>query len=206
MRAAVITADIVNSTQLSKPAFRKVVKQLTDLLQPYQFEFFRGDSFQVLLKTPSEALRLLLQLRASAIKWSTMTTPADVRASIGIGNAKRTIKDLKTASDEVFVLSGRAFDKLEKEERLTIVCNEKNKAVNLGLEVLAQFADYIFQRLTAKQAAVVLELLSRRTQTEAAKKLKKSQATVHKHAQAARWPEIQTLLASYENFVELIES
>jgi hypothetical protein len=130
---------------------------------------------------------------------------ADIRASIGLGNVKLPVKSFQTASGDVFILSGRSFDKMEKDERLIIICEEKNKAVNSGLKVLSQFIDYLFQRLTFKQAAVVYELLMNRTQVDTAKRLKKSQATVHKHTQAAGWPEIEKLLMEYKTLVTLIE-
>jgi hypothetical protein len=206
MVSAVITADIVNSTKLSKAEYKKLMKNLSVVLQQHQHEFFRGDSFQVVIKSPEEALKILLQTKTAAMKLSGELMPvADIRASIGIGTLKLPVKSFQTASGDVFVLSGRGFDKLPKDERLTIVCNEKNKAVNLGLKVIAQFIDYLFQRLTFKQAAVVHELLMNRTQTETAKRLKKSQATVHKHIQSAGWPEIEKLLEDYKNLVVLTE-
>jgi hypothetical protein len=204
--SAVITADIVNSTKLSKAESKKLMKNLAGILQEHQHEFFRGDSFQVLVKSPNEALRILLQTRTTAMKLSGSSMPvADIRASIGIGNVKLPVKSFQTASGDVFILSGRAFDKLAKEERLTIICDEKNKAVNSGLKVISQFIDYLFQRLTFKQAAVVYELLMARTQIDTAKRLKKSQATVNKHTQAAGWPEIEKLLEEYKNLIALIE-
>jgi len=203
--SAVITADIVNSTQLPKANYKKLLKNLELLFGEYQYEFFRGDSFQVFLKSPGEALAVLLKARTAAIRLSENTSSSDIRASIGIGTVKLPVKSIQTAIGDVFVLSGRAFDKLEKEERLSIVSDERNKAVNIGLVVISQFIDYLFQRLTFKQAAVVYELLMNRTQVDTAKRLKKSQATVHKHTQAAGWPEIEKLLMEYKTLVTLIE-
>ena len=204
--AAVITADIVNSTKIAKADYKKLMKNLTGILQEHQHEFFRGDSFQVLIKSPNEALQVLLQARTAAMKLTESSMPiADIRASIGLGNVKLPVKSFQTASGDVFILSGRSFDKMEKDERLIIICEEKNKAVNSGLKVLSQFIDYLFQRLTFKQAAVVYELLMNRTQIDTAKRLKKSQATVHKHTQAAGWPEIEKLLMEYKTLVTLIE-
>jgi hypothetical protein len=206
MLSAVITADIVNSTGLSKPEYKKLVKNLMAVLQPHQYEFFRGDSFQVLVKSPAEAFKILLQARTVAMKLSGASMPtADIRASIGIGSIRLPVKSFQTASGDVFVLSGRSFDKMPKEERLIMVCDEKHKAINLGLKLISQFIDYLFQRLTFKQAAVVHELLMNRTQVDTAKRLKKSQATVHKHTQAAGWPEIEKLLEDYKNLIALIE-
>jgi hypothetical protein len=203
---AVITADIVNSTRLSKAENKKLMKNLADIFQEHQHEFFRGDSFQVFIKSPNEALQILLQTRTAAMKLSGSSMPvADIRASIGIGQVKLPVKSFQTATGDVFILSGRAFDKMAKMERTLIITNEKNKAVNLGLKLVSEFIDYLFQRLTFKQAGVVYELLLDRTQIETAKRLKKSQATVHKHAQAAGWPEIEKLLTDYKNLIALTE-
>ena len=204
---AVITADIVNSTRLSKAETKKLMKNLLALLQPHKYEFFRGDSFQVYVKTPADALLVLLQMRTAAMKLPTETSMpvADIRASIGIGAVKPPLKDLRTASDEAFILSGRTFDKMKPGQRLTITCNEKNQTANLGLGVVAQFIDYLFQRLTTRQASVVAELLMKRTQTETARKLKKSQATIHKHIQSAGWPQIEKLLTDYQLLIDSIE-
>ncbi|HYK56415.1 MAG TPA: hypothetical protein VEV15_08025, partial [Flavisolibacter sp.] len=173
----------------------------------HKYEFFRGDSFQVYVKSPADALSLLLQMRIAAMKLPAETSMpvADIRGSIGIGVVKPPIKDLRTASDEAFILSGRSFDKMKPGQRLTITCNEKNSTVNLGLGVLAQFIDYLFQRLTTRQASVVAELLMKRTQTETARKLKKSQATIHKHIQSAGWPEVEKLLTDYQLLINSIE-
>ena len=204
--SAVITADIVNSTRLSRIDYKKLIKNLNVILKNYQYEFFRGDSFQVLVKSPNEALKILLQTRTAAMKLSGSAMPiADIRGSIGIGNVKLPLKSFQTATGDVFILSGRAFDKMDKDQRLMVVCNEKNKAVNSGLKIISQFIDYLFQRLTFKQAAVVYELLMERTQIDTAKRLKKSQATIHKHTQAAGWNEIEKLLEEYKNLIALIE-
>jgi hypothetical protein len=45
----------------------------------------------------------------------------------------------------------------------------------------------------------------KRNQTETARKLKKSQATIHKHTQSAGWPEIEKLLAEYQLLIDSIE-
>jgi hypothetical protein len=205
--AAVITADIVNSTMLTKSESKKLMKSLVAILQDYQYEFYRGDSFQVYIKSPVEALWVLLQLRAAAMK----TTPdrsmpvADIRACIGIGSVKPPVRSLKTATDEAFILSGRTFDAIKPDQRLLITCPEKNKGLIPGFMLAAIFIDYIFHRLTSKQSAVVFELLMKRTQTETARRLKKSQATINKHAQAAGWPEIEKLQEQYRILTNLIE-
>lgn len=205
--AAVITADIVNSTRLTKPDEKKLLTALTQIFQDYKLEFYRGDSFQVYLKTPLEAFQLTLRARTMAMKLlpSASDHVFDVRASIGVGTVDHPVKSLKIASGEAFILSGRAFDEMKPEQRLLIQCTEHEKAVNEGFKIIGHFTDYLFRHLTAKQAAVVFELLLGFTQIDIAKRLKKSQSTINKHTQAAGWPEIERLITEYQNLIQLIK-
>ena len=204
--SAVITADIVNSTRLSKSEMKKLMRSLEAILTPHQFEFFRGDSFQAYVKVPEEALSVVLHARTAAIRLGTEGFLSDIRASIGIGTVKLPIRSLTTASGEAFLVSGRSFDIMTPEQRLLIAGGEKNPIANLGLQVTARFIDYLFQRLTSKQAAVIFELMQKSTQVETARKLKKSQATVHKHIQSAGWTELEKNIIAYKNIVATLQS
>jgi len=199
---AVITADIVNSTRLKKAEEKMLISNLSFILKPYKFEFYRGDSFQAYIPDPKQALKVVLQVRAAAKRLSSgFSSPfTDIRASIGIGNITEPVKDLKTAKGEAFLLSGRAFDEMSKTgKRLRI--QSYNEPMNLGLKIIANYADSLFSQLTTKQAAVVFELLMDHNQVETAKRLKKSQPTINKHAQSARWVEINNLIDDYQLFI-----
>ncbi|HEX5026135.1 MAG TPA: hypothetical protein VFV68_12725 [Agriterribacter sp.] len=194
--AAVITADIVNSTLPAPRQGKNLVAQLSAVLKNYLFEFYRGDSFQVYIKDVSEALKLAFQLRTEARKLSTIY---DVRISIGIGKVTAPVKVLRTANSEAFVLSGRMFDQLKDDQRLCI--QSADESANTAFRVMGYFADYLVKRLTAKQAEVVFELLKEQSQTEVAKKLKRKQSTVNKHAQSAGWTEIEKILKEYNKVI-----
>ena len=199
---AVITADIVNSTRLKKAEEKMLTSNLSFILKSYKFEFYRGDSFQAYIPDPKQALKVVLQVRAAAKRLSSgFSSPfTDIRASIGIGNITEPVKDLKTAKGEAFLISGRAFDEMSKTgKRLKI--QSANEAMNLGLKIIANYADSLFSQLTTKQAAVVFELLMDHNQVETAKRLKKSQPTINKHAQSARWVEINNLIEDYQLFI-----
>lgn len=194
--AAVITGDIVNSTLLEPAVSKKLVASLSQVFKEHKFEFYRGDSFQVYIKDSRIALDLVLQSRAIARIYSSMH---DVRASIGIGKMTGPVRTLRTAGGEAFIRSGRAFDSLVNDERLKI--QSYNEEADAALRIIAYFLDHIFFRLTSKQAEVVLELLKEHTQVEVAKRLKKTQSTVNKHAQAAGWTEIERLLNEYQSVI-----
>lgn len=204
--AAVITADLVHSTLLSKPDEKKLLKALEEIFQHHKLEFYRGDSFQVYVKDAAEALRLTLRARAEALKMVPPSTETifDVRASIGIGVVHSPVRSLKTASGEAFVLSGRAFDELPPDQRLSIRCPEQFKSINEGLKVIGYFTDYLYRHLTARQAAVVSELLRGFSQLDVSRRLKKSPSTINKHTQASGWTEIHRLLEEYKTLIHLM--
>jgi hypothetical protein len=194
--AAIITGDIVNFTLSTPPLAKKMIVQLSSVLERHKFEFYRGDSFQVYVKDPSIALELILRLRSVA---KNIHSLHDVRASIGIGQVDSPVRTLGAANSEAFILSGRAFDELGKEQRLLIRCNDPK--ANIALDVIAYFADFILQQVTSSQAEVLLQLLNDQTQAQAAKKLKKAQATVNQLAKSGGWPQLQQLIDEYKRVI-----
>src|SRR4051812_28362626 len=99
---AAITADIVNSTKLPSPAEKKLKTALSAILESHKYEFYRGDSFQVFLKSPEDALLIALLIRSAAMKIppEISNSSIDVRVSIGIGQVNLPIKTLMTATGE----------------------------------------------------------------------------------------------------------
>jgi len=199
---AVLTGDIVNSTRLSTANEKKLLKVLSNVLSSYKYEFYRGDSFQVYLKNAEEALRIALLSRAAAISIpaSDELMHGDVRISIGIGPVKPPVKTLSAAKGDAFLLSGRKFDEITKTgKRLAIAIN--NPVAGTAFEVISDYLNSIFNVMTDKQAIVIFELLTGKTQKNVADKLKKSKSTISQHVMAGRWYEIEKLLKQYENIV-----
>lgn len=196
---AVITADIVNSTKLSASAIKKLNGRIEEVLKPHPHEYYRGDSFQVYLADAAQALALIVQLRLITRQFST-TMPrisADIRSAISVGRIKGPVKNLARTTDELFIHSGRALDSLGQEDDRFLMISRNEKA-NIALRLIAQFMDQLINNITVKQGQVVIELLKGQTQTETAKKLKKTQVTVHRQAHASGWKSISRLLKEYE--------
>jgi hypothetical protein len=202
---AVLTGDIVNSTLLDVTREKKLLKILQAILSEYKHEFFRGDSFQAYIKDGSDGLKTALQCRTAAIGLQPehATVIPDVRISIGLGKVETPVRTLATAKGEAFLLSGRAFDSLQKTEGRLIITTE-NKLANLGLGVLSDYINSIYKQMTPKQAEVIIELLNGYTQQQVADKLNKSKSTISQHVTAGRWDEIENLLNKYKNIVQLI--
>jgi hypothetical protein len=198
--AAILTGDIVNSTGLS-PAQEKTLFELLKLFAAeYKYEFFRGDSFQIYVDDPKDALKMALVCRSLAIGLTENDERYDVRISIGIGEINLPIGNLGMAKGEAFLLSGRRFDDLGDDRRLSIGCG--NELADIGLEVIADYLDNIYGGMTGKQADLITSLLRGMTQQQVSVTLNKSKSTVSQLAAAGRWPEIEKLLEQYKRIIE----
>ena len=202
---AVLTGDIVNSTLLEPSQERELLQTLRTLLAPYKAEFFRGDSFQAYLTKAKDALKLGLQCRTAAIALQAdeSTIKSDVKISIGIGNVEQPISELGTAKGEAFILSGRAFDALQKTEGRLVISTE-DKLGNTALSVVSDYINSIYKQMTTKQAEVIFELLNGLSQQQVAEKLNRSKSTISQHVTAGKWDEIENLIEKYEQIVQLI--
>jgi hypothetical protein len=203
---AILTCDIVNSTKLTSAKEKKLIASIKEIFLQNKIEFFRGDSFQVYIKEPENALVLSLLCRAAAMKLfkEQKAIVADIRISIGIGEVKQPVRALTTAKGEAFLLSGRTFDVMAKSnQRLAITVN--NSLANQGLQVITDYINHIFEKISGKQAEVIFELLKGETQQAVAKKIKKTKSTVHQLTTAGQWPQIEKLLQQYYNIIKLMQ-
>jgi hypothetical protein len=207
--AAVLTGDIVNSTKLLLTQEARLIKALGEVLGNFRgkrrlHEFYRGDSLQIYLDDPADALRMALVCRALAIAVTgneETEVVSDIRISIGIGEVKLPIHQLGIAKGDAFILSGRRFDELQQsEQRLAIGCGVP--LADIGFQVMADYVDSIFKGMTAKQARVIQELLQGMTQQQLAVTLNKSKSTISQLANTGRWAEIEKLLLQYEQLIK----
>lgn len=203
---AVITADIVNSSLLDKDSVNRLSEWLKELINANQakfLSFYRGDSFQSYIVDPYPAYKLALQMRTVAVL-SRIESPeieTDLKISVGIGGIDTPVKNINSAMGEAFILSGRGLDELEKSGARFIVKSE-DQSVNIALETISAFTDYLFTHLTSKQAEVLQHLLNGSNQVEISKILKKSQSTINRHVQALGWNEMEHLLDLYHQCIQ----
>ena len=203
---AVLTGDIVNSTKLGPEDEKLLLKKLHQILEPYTFEFYRGDSFQAYLPDNTLALETALMCRTAAIGINPEAAPAisDVRIGIGIGSVVHPVRDLASAKGEAFLLSGRALDSLDKTRGRLVIDAENNPLANLAFAGMASYINSIYAQMTAKQAEVIFDLLRGETQQQVADKLNRSKSTISQHVTAGRWDEIEDILKNFKSIAALL--
>ena len=188
---SVITADIVGSTKIpaeNRDRLPALIYELADELQvvsPLKVEIFRGDSFQVLVQRPEEALRVAILFRAGLRKSRLLEKGSiDARMAVGIGEVSYDAEQLSLSDGQAFVFSGREFDELKK-RRLSVVT--PNEEYNAELLVSTSMIDDIVSHWSRSQSeCVYLSLLTGEKQDDLAKTLNTQRQNVGKKLKAAK--------------------
>ena len=192
----VITADVVGSTQIkiedrgTLPALlheliRKIAQCRPEL--KLQVDIFRGDSFQVWIEKPECAPLVALLLRAG-LRMSALRAgeqQLDARISVGIGDVAYRDARVSQSDGEAFVLSGRGFDQLGKQQRLMV--QTPSETANEELRVETAFVDDIVSNWSALHSKIMYQALLREmSQGELAEKNNTSQQNVRKRLEKAK--------------------
>lgn len=197
---SVITGDIINS-QKEKPA--KWLKALKNALikwgdTPKQWEIYRGDSFQLEIKDPANALAAAILIKSSIKSVKNM----DVRMAIGIGEKKYNARKITESNGSAFVYSGEILEELKSlNQNLAVKSADLifNKEINLYLKL----ASLIMDGWSSSAAGTVNAALQQpdKSQEALGKLLKVRQNTVSTRLKRARFDEIREVIQMYEEKV-----
>ena len=210
---AVLTGDIIASSELSSEtreslpvSLSSIFERMHELLniasgQRHEFQIFRGDSFQGLLRNAGKAFDAALAIRSTLRHHSEIETEhmIDCRISIGIGSVDFLPARSGEGDGEAFRLSGRHLDSFKKHRSLGIVTPDKDR--NGEFEAECALADFIISRWTANQAEIIPMLLEGKTQTEIASELGIAQSAVSYRVKSSGW---HSLNAMRSRFIEVI--
>lgn len=213
---AVISGDIVGSSRFMEkgPAVRDAIKSahakcaeaFVDALGGLPgVDVFAGDSWQMLVASPTPALRIGLCMRA-LLKADPELPDADSRIAIGIGGAEFIDhENLSVSQGEAFRLSGEALERLRDDGlRLAVALPERLRRRSNQLDVQATIdtmmvlVDSLCRDWTAHQASVVARALMGRTQVSTADELSITQPAVSQALSAAKWHELEAVLLWWE--------
>lgn len=210
---AVITGDIVNSTKVDKKyydqlldtlknAFSRINDQYAQDDTPISFGIFRGDSFQGVIPNPEVALSASLIIRSFLRKSQPkkISYNWDARTAIGIGTIDYLPAKVSEGTGEAFKYSGTHLDRMQTEQRLSIVTPWKE--INDEMKSQTALLDAIIAKWSPLQAEVVLELLEGKSRKEIGKKFDISQAAIHYRVKGAGWFAIKKFLHRFENILK----
>lgn len=212
----VITADVVGSTQIkiedrgTLPALlRELIREIAQCRPELklQVDIFRGDSFQVWVEKPECAPLVALLLRAG-LRMSALRAgeqQLDARISVGIGDVAYRDATVSQSDGEAFVLSGRGFDQLGKQQRLIV--QTPSETTNEELRVETAFVDDIVSNWSALHSKIMYQaLLYETSQGELAEKNGTSQQNVRKRLEKAKVKLIRMYLDRVASLIIAIQN
>lgn len=204
---AVLTGDIVNSSQLALDALHNirkcfdqaitVISEWEDGLVLGEVEFYRGDSWQLLINNPESALRVAVFIRASLFYYLSI----DTRISIGLGRVSNIFPNsVSHSTGEAFNLSGHGLNTMTGYTRLTIEIPKFTGVLREWLLVVAGLSDSLINKWTRRQAETV-HLAAQPdivNQIEIANRLSVVRQTVTDILKSADWHFIREAIRQFE--------
>lgn len=222
MKLAIITGDLIDSSKYSPEQRELAFNTLKRTLEEerlsgnkhwLKYEMFRGDSAQIEVLQVEKALALAILLRAAlkklafepplmgngAPKNSAVSSKpfADIRLSIGIGEAEFKHARIVESDGEAYRLSGRTLDTMKKKGQ-KIIIQSADEDFNQEYEVQCRLLDVILEKWSTSSAEVVFWLLKGWKDVEIAGKLGISQPAISSRKKAAGWEAIDLMIQGYE--------
>lgn len=185
---AVLTGDLVRSTALSHDDLVSVRTFLASATHDISSwgrgavhgpDFFRGDSWQVVLSSSTLALRAAVYLRAVL---RSLEQRPDTRIAIGIGSVEvLDTAEVSRSVGEAFTFSGRALDDMNRFEGFQLALPHWS-ASQAYLPTVVALCDHIVGSWSPSQAKVAIQVLrpDDRTQEDVGKALEVSRQFVNK--------------------------
>ncbi len=214
---AVITADLIDSSQYDEEVLKKVLDTLSSefeliikkhLKKEVRFDIYRGDSFQGIIKDPSNALNISLQIKAAinrihlkkTRKNRTYSKIADFKTAIGIGTIDLEREAISESNGQAFQFSGRSLDEMKNETRKTRL-KTTDREIDDEFNTAFHLLDTITDKWSTASAEVVYYLLKGFKEREIAIELKITQSAVNQRKKASGWEAIHGLLERYQQVI-----
>ncbi len=192
----VLTGDIIHSRKKSTQTWLGVLKkQLTKYGgTPKQWEIYRGDSFQLEVKKPTDALLVALRIKV-ALK---SIQGLDVRIAIGLGEKSYSAKSVTESNGSAFVHSGKLVEEL-KENNLSLQVSSDHEQFDEEMNLYLKLAMVFMDSWTVNAAKTIQKVLDHpdKSQEAIGKLLKINQNAVSTRLKRAHFQEVLELNKMY---------
>jgi len=217
---AVLTGDLVGSTKINPEERRLLPSLLLDAVDRARIGFpetvhgeidiFRGDSWQLALSDPVQALRVGLFLRA-VIRSASGKHLLDTRLAVGYGPVDYLPdQDISTGTGPAFYLSGSGLESAWKNCRMVLNFPDALQSrLTRALNIIVRLIDLQVGHWTPKQAEAVSGALIELTQEQIGRGWVREQVTqqaISQHLEGAGWVKIKSSLEFTEEILpELVQ-
>lgn len=204
----VLVGDVIGSKKNKPNEYLKVIEPILEIHSKMDmFQIYRGDSFQLWMKTPELGLLTAIKIKCALKKAGNL----DVRIAIGLGNVAVIDNNISKSTGSALTRSGELLDSLKEQEQNIMVSsgNPLDFYMNTALKLALLYMD----EWTANSAAIVYEIyndpristenLFKRTgitQEEIGRNLGIKQATASRRLDRANMQETDALLHLFDRF------
>ena len=159
---SIITGDIIESQKVKTTDWIDDLKELLNHFGQEQndWEIYRGDSFQIEIKDPKEALWAAIRIKAYL-----KSRKMDARMGIGIGSKPKSNLKISERSGKIFINAGQVFDSLKK-EKITMGIKTDNSTLDETLNLMLQLALTIMDNWPQQSAEYVFAAIENPTLTQ----------------------------------------
>ena len=203
-KVAIITGDIVDSTEINFDNRENTFAQFNIGLEiikkkfKIDYEWYRGDAFQLKTVQPAISLRIALMIKFWIKSFEIEIKKAhDIRLSLGIGTIEINKKQLSLSDGEAFRISGRNLDSLKSSRQSLII--DANDSYSNALKAESILLNAIINNITPIQSKVLFYKLKGYKEEDIAKKLGLAQSTVNQHSNSGNWNVFAKYIAYFEN-------
>ena len=200
---SVLTGDIINSRKSSPQIWMPVLKKALGRFgsQPQKWELYRGDSFQLQIDDPAEALEAAIYIKASVKRLNKL----DVRIAIGISTKAYSADRITESTGTAFEFSGALYESLKKQKRnmaVKSVNDEFDEEINLYIRLALIAMD----KWTTKSAEIMATMLENPglAQHEVGELLHIRQNAVSSRLKRAHYHELTAFLKMYRKKVKMM--
>lgn len=201
---AVLTGDIIKSSSINSEILIKSFEAISKDLETLNYQtdsyidFFRGDSWQLTLRNPSNAFRVAIQIRSLLRS----KFDFDTRISIAIGEYSNIHPShISLSSGEVYTDSGKGLDEMKGGQNLKFTAHNTRPELEKWIEMSMLLCDVIINDWTKKQAELTYIAITSQekiTGKEIATKLNLSPQSINTTLQRANWKLIEQLIQLFE--------
>lgn len=219
MLRATISADIVSSTALSveeltllQSEIRRFLDELSEKSQEKNWgRLFKGDSVEIFLLDPHEALRTALLLKTLVKKtfsWGKETNAKrelfrkyGIRLAIGVGEMRTVDKQQDILDGEAIYYSGRLLEKTTKEKAIikrSMLFESSDPLMTEELNMMLGMLDVMLRNATSRQNEILYYKLLGKKEKEIASLLNIRQHSVNQQGNSIGWNAIESSVNYFE--------
>ncbi|MDE3182067.1 MAG: transcriptional regulator [Bacteroidota bacterium] len=201
---AVITGDVINSKKNAPRVWLTPLKKELNRIgkTPKTWEIYRGDSFQIVMNNPEDALLIAMKLKASLKS----VKGINVRMAIGLGSRTYNAAKVTESNGSAFVNSGEKFEMLKQEKQNLAIKSDSYQFDN-EMNLYLKLALIAMNNWTVNAAEIVRVAMENpeKSQQQLGKMIGIKQSAISTRLRRAYFEEIMEVNEMYKAKLKLLK-